>query len=69
MSPVWTPDAVQVSTMLYVVATPDEAIRLEKKGKLLYLSLGILLDRFPVHGAAELLGEYSETYAQDLSWL
>ena len=63
------PDAVQVSTMVYVVATPEEAIKLEKKGKLLYICFGISLHSFPVSYASEPLGEYSGTYVQDLSWL
>ena len=69
MSMVWKPEAVQVSTMVYIVCTPSQAMRLERAGKLIYVVFGSVLYCWPRTYVAEPLGEGGGTYIQDLTWL
>ena len=55
--------------MVYVVATPDEAKKLEDEGKLLYLCFGSRYKSFPEAGRQEPLREGNGSYVQDFSWL
>ena len=53
MSLTWTPDAVLVSTMVWIVASPEVAKDLDEDGKLNYCCFGKRFSDYPEDGSQE----------------
>ena len=65
----WTPDAVLVSTMVFIVASLDVSRDLEEEGKLAFNCFGKSFSDWPEDGSQEPHGSGNGSYTQDLSWL
>ena len=64
----WIPDAVLVTCMVWIVATPEIAMNLEVDGKLIFCAFGEHSAEWPIDGQ-EPHGQGNRSYIQDLSWL
>ena len=64
----WIPDAVLVTAMVWILASPDIAKNLDVDGKLNYYCFGERSSDWPEDGQ-EPHGQGNGSYIQDLSWL
>ena len=64
----WSPDAVLVTCMVFIVASPEIAKKLEAAGKLVYCVFGEKSTEWP-EDSKEPHGPGYGAYVQDLSWL
>ena len=67
--PIAVPDAVQVTTMVFVVSVPELARKLQRDGKLLYCGLGDEFPTFPLYGSSVPFGERVGNFVQNLIWM
>ena len=65
----WTPDAVLVSTMAWIAASPEVAKDLGSDGKLNYCCFGKRFSDYLEDRFQEPHGSGNGSYIQDLSWL